>query len=525
MSARATSVDITKFAATPRSGKSSYGILDSKNPTKPSPGTIWLTHKVSTCRGATNMPLTVSLNNMAVVQLHTEAHDVQKGDQQLNTIREVIMVNNGKSIFDNFEGSEEMGRNLRSQGVSQQKTAEALNEHYGVDVFKKYHVSKMDRRTKTAKNAKSGPDAIEEEVKRDRLEERLRAEVSTLKRKNKALMKQANLADVVLEYAKDSVKALPTVPRPKARRQDYQVVEEIANLLLSDLHGGENVDLEDMGGINEYNFEIMAGRLEYMSDSIQSIVTKMQGYSMPHLNVNALGDMVSGIIHEELVENAEGTVIEWLFNTAIIVSQFLTEMLTVFETIDFVGVVGNHGRMTKQVRFKKRYTNWDHLLYQIVALMMMNNDRIKFTLPKSFFYIREVGGRKQLLLHGDNIRSWAGIPWYGIQRAVYKITELLNAHDQHFDDVCLGHFHNEGILARVKGRIMLNGSVVGSNEYSVGALFASSEPRQLLYGVSPKRQDVTWEWSLNLADADVGVRYKMADAVSNVVAETVAEYL
>ena len=60
--------------------------------------------------------------------------------------------------------------------------------------------------------------------------------------------------------------------------------------------------------------------------------------------------------------------------------------------------------MSREVRFKNRYVNWDYFLYQVLALMMVNNPRIKFDLPRSFWVVKIQGGRKQLLLHGDNIK-------------------------------------------------------------------------------------------------------------------------
>jgi hypothetical protein len=130
--------------------------------------------------------------------------------------------------------------------------------------------------------------------------------------------------------------------------------------------------------------------------------------------------------------------------------------------------------------------------------MMRNNPRITFDIPKSFWTIKGIGGLNFLALHGDNIKGWNGIPWYGIQRAVYKLTELLGSNNKQFDICCLGHFHNAGVVSRTKGEIMLNSSIIGGNEYSVGGLFASTEPSQTFFGVNPKHRRVTWKFNINL---------------------------
>jgi len=356
----------------------------------------------------------------------------------------------------------------------------------------------------------------------DRRLERLKAEVGILTKKNKELMKDADLQEMLLQLAKDNVKALPTVKPPTDHVPDKTLTVEESILDLSDAHMDELVYGDQLGGLNDYNFEVFCKRLEQASDSIQSVHDKMSGYVLKKLYVNALGDFVSGIIHDDLNENSDGTVFETVFNGAIVISQFLSELLTVYDEIEFTGVVGNHGRMQKEVRFKNRYVNWDYFLYQVLALMMVNNPRVKFDLPRSFWTVKVQGGRKQLLLHGDNIKGWNGIPWYGINRAVSRLQALL-ASKGGFDDVHLAHFHQTGALQGVTGEVFINGSIIGGNEFSIGALFASGAPQQLFMGINPKKKRITWRFPLGLSDGDLKVktRYKYSDTI--VIADQVKD--
>jgi hypothetical protein len=356
--------------------------------------------------------------------------------------------------------------------------------------------------------------SITVQVENDRKVERYKAEIALLVKKNKELMKDADLQEVLLRLAQENIQALPQVKTPIIFKKKTGTVTEEVILNISDAHMDEKVYGDQLGGLNDYNFEVFCKRLEKMSDSIGSITQKMSGYSLKKLHVNALGDFVSGIIHDDLNENADGTVFETVFNGAIVISQFLQEMLLVFDSIEFTGVIGNHGRMTKDVRYKNRYVNWDYFLYQVIALMMVNNPRIKFDLPRSFWTIKEIGGRKHLLLHGDNIKGWNGIPWYGINRAVTRLMELLQKRGA-FDDVHIAHFHNLGTLDRVEGEVFINGSIIGGNEYSIGALFASGRPKQLMMGVNPEKQRITWRFPLDLSDGDLleKTRYKYSDTI------------
>ena len=67
----------------------------------------------------------------------------------------------------------------------------------------------------------------------------------------------------------------------------------------SDLHAGEVVRLEETGGINEYNWEIMLKRLDRVREALFSYQDN-RPYPVTKLYVFGLGYMLSGNIHAEL---------------------------------------------------------------------------------------------------------------------------------------------------------------------------------------------------------------------------------
>jgi len=173
------------------------------------------------------------------------------------------------------------------------------------------------------------------------------------------------------------------------------------------------------------------------------------------------------------------------------------ELAQVFPEIEFEGVVGNHGRMSKEIRFKKRYVNWDYITYNMLSLLLKDQKNIKFNIPKSFWTIKKIEGKTFLFLHGDNINSWAGLPWYGIQRMIGRFRALLSSKNIKIDYVCLAHFHNAGTLDDVDGETVINGSVIGGSEFSVGKLFLGTRASQFFAGVH-KDHGLSWRFPLNL---------------------------
>jgi len=344
--------------------------------------------------------------------------------------------------------------------------------------------------------------SVPAQVAWDREKEQLQTQLSMLKRKYRAVLKDLNFQDMILACVQEQITVLPPVEPPRPSEVAPTKVSETAGLLLSCLHIGETVDEEETAGFGKYDFDLFSARMKMLAEKVIHISQGiLSGYELRKLVIGALGDWVSGTIHDELVETAEGTVIEWTFCGALVIAQFLQELLRYFEEIEFIGVVGNHGRLSKKPRFKQRYANWDYVLYQTLALMMINEPRISFHLPRSFFTVRDIEGWKFLMLHGDNIKAWQGYPFYGVDRAISKLKELLGSRGEYLDYAALAHFHNQLSFSRVHGEVLVNGSLKGGDEFALGKLFTSAQPSQWFFGVH-REAGVTWRYPLNPFKAD-----------------------
>ena len=336
-------------------------------------------------------------------------------------------------------------------------------------------------------------------VEKDREIQKLKSQLFIVAAKYRVANKDTNLQESILEVLRNTIKALPTVKIPIIKPSiKIEKTKETALLLLSDLHSGEVVQAAEIGDLNAYNFDIMKNRLKYLANCITDItLNKLRGYEFPKLVIGMLGDIVSGIIHDELVETAENTPIEWSEGTALVLAQFLLDLAQVFPEIEIDGVVGNHGRMHKEIRFKKRYVNWDYITYNLLNLLLKDQKNIKFNFPKSFWTIKKIEGKTFLFLHGDNINSWAGMPWYGIQRMIGRFRALLSSKNIKIDYVCLAHFHSAGTLDDVDGETIINGSVIGGTEFSVGKLFLGTHANQFFAGVH-EEHGLSFRYHLNL---------------------------
>lgn len=349
--------------------------------------------------------------------------------------------------------------------------------------------------------APQDPLTTEQKVERDKEVMRLRERLSEAESKLKASYRESEVEDRMVEHLERLVPALPPVAAPTFMPRGRTKPENVV-MLTSDYHVGEVVSAEETGGLAVYDWDIFKRRWQYHVDAVGGICFgKLTGYDFSRLNIPMVGDMVTGVIHDELRETADGTVMEWVCDGAHIFAQGIRQLAAEFPEIVVDCVIGNHGRLDKQVRFKKRYVSYDYLLYRFLALELRDLEHVTVNVHKSFYSLLEVPGATMLNIHGDNIKSWAGIPWYGVNRAVTNLSLLLNSQRKRFDIVNLGHFHNAGTLDRIDCELVLNGSAVGGNEYSIGALFTSTRPAQVLYGIHPERGK-TWEFKIDLSHGD-----------------------
>lgn len=341
--------------------------------------------------------------------------------------------------------------------------------------------------------------SVEETVEKDRKKLGYEAEIKYWKSLYYASAKQSAQIEQVLDVAKNVLQAIPSIPvLYKMKNIDVESAQ-VAVSPLCDTHIGERVDLDQMSGLNKYDMDIFNKRMFGWANQVVKLVSLRQKYAqINRLVIPLLGDMVSGEIHLELVKTNVDNAMGQMIRGASIISQAIVFMSQYFQEIYVPCVVGNHGRMAIKPPAKDMYMNWDYLMYQFISAYCVNQKNIKFSIPKSFFYVIEVAGKKILLMHGDGIKGgFAGIPYYGMSRTVAQLRqtlqfrkgledELQKLEAEYFDGVMIGHFHTSTELDIGTGPMFVCGCMKGGDEYSLSKLHTLSKPTQLLTYWHPK---------------------------------------
>lgn len=285
---------------------------------------------------------------------------------------------------------------------------------------------------------------------------------------------------------------MKTAAGKKAKKKKDQEPQHEMVLLWSDTHAGEVVSREETNGLNEYNWDIMWKRHDRMREAIYSYLDN-RPYPIEKLHVIALGDMLSGNIHDELVATNEEPYMEVLADFACDGAAWLAQFGERFKEITFTGVVGNHPRAHRKPWAKNAYDNGDYLVYRYMKSLLESNEQfVEWNIPKASQTVVEVCGKQIFCWHGDSVRSsMPGIPWGGVMRRANNLA--LNFQKQvgkSIDLFVCGHFHNGSFVNSDAGQVVLNGSVKGADEYSLKA-FGGARPAQQFLLTFHKRHGVT----------------------------------
>ncbi len=309
---------------------------------------------------------------------------------------------------------------------------------------------------------------------------------------DKIKTKNDHLADAVYRAVKEDIAAnkINRVPAPvKDKRKGS---EEVAVAVIADWQLAKVTP--------DYNSSVCEKRMEQFAEKVIHL-TEIQRADHPvrDLRIWALGDIIEG----ELIFPGQSFLVDGGLYRQItvdgprILKNFITKMLENFETVTFVGVIGNHGSVGGRARRDHDpETNGDRMLYRIIQLIFENEPRIKFVIPdgrgeRNWYAIDTVGNYKSLLIHGDQFGSLSTM--YSIQKKVYGWK--VGAIQEHFDDVYFGHFHTPTKMTFNTVQCRISGSPESTNTYAMESLAAIGTASQPLMFVHPEKGIVTAEYT------------------------------
>jgi hypothetical protein len=141
-------------------------------------------------------------------------------------------------------------------------------------------------------------------------------------------------------------------------------------------------------------------------------------------------------------------------------------------------------------------TNMDRLLYKILELIFAKEERITFNIPdgkgeRNWYAVDKIGNYSSLLIHGDQLPSPG--QYYGYYKKVMGWKD--GSIPEEFDDVFMGHYHQQFKMTIGSTTLRVSGSPESSNTYAQEYFSAVSRPCQNLMFVHPE-YGITCEYSV-----------------------------
>tara|TARA_R100000963_G_scaffold35031_2_gene31198 strand:+ start:312 stop:1622 length:1311 start_codon:yes stop_codon:yes gene_type:complete len=388
----------------------------------------------------------------------------------------------------------------RAEGMTWDSIADWMDEKYGVRVHRTSIQRCHDRELWGEEEDFLPP---EDRVRLDKQVSHSKGEANLYKKLYQHLLKDTIKQELIIESIQNLAPSFRPVPsvtykRPKGKFTGRQAQTVVAPL--TDTHIGESVNVEQMIGLNTYDFNIFNQRLYGWANQLLNLVNYRRNIAkIDNLIVPMLGDMISGDIHEELARSNISNCMEQMIRGANLIAQALMFLAPHFRSIKVPCVVGNHGRMTRKPPMKDKYMDWDYMMYQWIAAFCKKQKNITFNIPKSFISAFDVYNSKILIMHGDSI-SGAGSNM-SIARAITALRGVLQYQDNvnsevgsqnpfnkviHFDSAIIGHFHRVDEIDIGTGSLHIAGCMKGPDEFALQRLHAATKPKQLALYYHPK---------------------------------------
>jgi hypothetical protein len=273
-------------------------------------------------------------------------------------------------------------------------------------------------------------------------------------------------------------------------------------LHLSDLHVGEIVRPEEIGGLNEYNPEVFVRRIRRaFAATIEILPRWSTDCSLAGIVVAINGDLVSGDIHDELRRTNGLTAHEQVYLATDELAAGLTKLAEAFGSVLAVFTPGNHGRTTERTHAKRTSAlSYDTLIGEQLRRHFSDDKRVVVNIAAGPDAVYPLLGWTVFQSHGDALGTGGGKGFAGpvlpIARGT-KHVELQAARvRRHYDIVLTAHYHTK---SNPRGEAFSNGSVIGYSEYA-NRIRADVEPPQQWLLLVTEKWGVREQCSIKLED-------------------------
>lgn len=261
---------------------------------------------------------------------------------------------------------------------------------------------------------------------------------------------------------------------------------------LSDVHVGKKTKSTD--------FEKICERMQYLFDKNTEIIKlKKKTHTVEEIHLNFIGDIID---NDSLYPSQPFHVDKGVAGNATqqikAATLLFSEKINKFQKENKIKVIinavkGNHGRISK---FTDESNNFDLMFYNSLELSLSHNKNIHFNISNGFYNLFYVQNHGFLINHGNGVRMYQNIPWYGL---VQRCMRWAGSMSQPFEYMIVGHFHSSGEQDWNDKTIFMNGTAVTDDDFGLEFLGLSASNYFWTFGVT-KDNGIEFRYKTNLAN-------------------------
>lgn len=285
---------------------------------------------------------------------------------------------------------------------------------------------------------------------------KIKVQLQDANREKRKILREESRLENLIDVIKEHTNIMKPYDFKKCNNISNDNIE--ASLLIGDIHYGLEVD----NVLNLYNTDIAKERLNILLNKSLKYC-KLHGVSKLH--VNLCGDLLNGIIKLQHRVDAEEDIITQIIDISDFLSDFIKILCENITEVHVYGVIGNHSRVNENKKMNMPAENFERLVFKYMQLKLPNVPIHLNGIEDWITY--KIKNKNVFLTHGDkdNINN-------------VKI-HAINVSNQIPDIIYMGHVHHMNIKDDNGTNIVVNGSVVSTDDYAMG-LRCNTKPYQIL---------------------------------------------
>ena len=230
--------------------------------------------------------------------------------------------------------------------------------------------------------------------------------------------------------------------------------------LFSDWHFGMEVN----NSLNVFNKEVFNQRVEKL---VNKIIEYGKQNNISTLHIAQLGDLLSGIIHVSTRVQSNEDIIEQVKYVSETLAEVVSKLANTFETIKYYNVIGNHGRSghKNETGIKE---NFEYLIPWYMESRLRDFKNVEIITDKDGYISAKIFNEEVVYVHGNFDR---------IDQCVTRLPQILGFVPSY---IFGGHIHHHYEKEHGKTTVVVNGSLIGADDYSTAGRFGGKPSQKFM---------------------------------------------